>query len=191
MTRIVWVCRCSFPISSWLSSNFLCLEVDKRSQHHLNKSQLLLGGKLPVCLVGGEVDEDRGMKRRLCLSRRNANFMQMSRASDLHIAQKCPPRVNVMKCVPVCRMEETVRSLLQNQGVLEQTAVDTVDIMKAYKVNCELLISRFSLIYCIRQEPFCRMRPFFVYFSSSVLRLSSECSIKLGKVKAFIASSVT
>uniref|UniRef100_A0A665WG28 Nck-associated protein 5 C-terminal domain-containing protein n=1 Tax=Echeneis naucrates TaxID=173247 RepID=A0A665WG28_ECHNA len=33
------------------------------------------------------------------------------------------------------RMEETVRSLLQNQGVLEQTAVDTVDIMKAYKVN--------------------------------------------------------
>lgn len=32
-------------------------------------------------------------------------------------------------------MEETVRSLLQNQGVLEQTAVDTVDIMKAYKVN--------------------------------------------------------
>uniref|UniRef100_A0A8D3CXT9 Nck-associated protein 5 C-terminal domain-containing protein n=1 Tax=Scophthalmus maximus TaxID=52904 RepID=A0A8D3CXT9_SCOMX len=33
------------------------------------------------------------------------------------------------------RMEETVRTLLQNQGVLEQTAVDTVDIMKAYKVN--------------------------------------------------------
>lgn len=33
-------------------------------------------------------------------------------------------------------MEETVRSLLQNQGgVLEQTAVDTVDIMKAYKVG--------------------------------------------------------
>ncbi|KAM8722108.1 nck-associated protein 5-like isoform 2-T2 [Acanthopagrus schlegelii] len=31
------------------------------------------------------------------------------------------------------RMEETVRSLLQNQSVLEQTAVDTVDIMKAYK----------------------------------------------------------
>ncbi|XP_026217512.1 nck-associated protein 5-like isoform X2 [Anabas testudineus] len=31
------------------------------------------------------------------------------------------------------RMEETVRSLLQNQGILEQTAVDTVDIMKAYK----------------------------------------------------------
>uniref|UniRef100_A0A3B4AAS3 Nck-associated protein 5 C-terminal domain-containing protein n=1 Tax=Periophthalmus magnuspinnatus TaxID=409849 RepID=A0A3B4AAS3_9GOBI len=31
------------------------------------------------------------------------------------------------------RMEETVRSLLQNQG-LEQTAVDTVDLMKAYKV---------------------------------------------------------
>ncbi|XP_019207363.1 nck-associated protein 5 isoform X4 [Oreochromis niloticus] len=31
------------------------------------------------------------------------------------------------------RMEETVRSLLQNQGVLEQTAVDTVDIMKVYK----------------------------------------------------------
>ncbi|KAM9836193.1 nck-associated protein 5-like [Aulostomus maculatus] len=30
------------------------------------------------------------------------------------------------------RMEETVRSLLQNQGVLE-TAVDTTDIMKAYK----------------------------------------------------------
>ncbi|XP_033835551.1 nck-associated protein 5-like isoform X2 [Periophthalmus magnuspinnatus] len=30
------------------------------------------------------------------------------------------------------RMEETVRSLLQNQG-LEQTAVDTVDLMKAYK----------------------------------------------------------
>ncbi|XP_067356812.1 nck-associated protein 5-like isoform X1 [Channa argus] len=31
------------------------------------------------------------------------------------------------------RMEETVRSLLQNQGILEQTAVDTVDIMKACK----------------------------------------------------------
>ncbi|XP_026157625.1 nck-associated protein 5-like isoform X2 [Mastacembelus armatus] len=31
------------------------------------------------------------------------------------------------------RMEETVRSLLQNQGILEQTAVDTVGIMKAYK----------------------------------------------------------
>ncbi|XP_071320436.1 nck-associated protein 5-like isoform X2 [Trachinotus anak] len=31
------------------------------------------------------------------------------------------------------RMEETMRSLLQNPGVLEQTAVDTVDIMKAYK----------------------------------------------------------
>ncbi|XP_028427527.1 nck-associated protein 5-like isoform X3 [Perca flavescens] len=31
------------------------------------------------------------------------------------------------------RMEETVRSLLQNQCVGEQTAVDTVDIMKAYK----------------------------------------------------------
>lgn len=33
----------------------------------------------------------------------------------------------------MCRMEETVRSLLQNPGVLEQTAVD---IMKAYKVSC-------------------------------------------------------
>uniref|UniRef100_A0A0F8AZ08 Nck-associated protein 5 n=1 Tax=Larimichthys crocea TaxID=215358 RepID=A0A0F8AZ08_LARCR len=31
------------------------------------------------------------------------------------------------------KMEETVRSLLQNQTVVEQTAVDTVDIMKAYK----------------------------------------------------------
>ncbi|KAM6893127.1 nck-associated protein 5-like isoform 2-T2 [Lycodopsis pacificus] len=31
------------------------------------------------------------------------------------------------------RMEETVWSLLQNQGVVEQTAVDTVDIMKAYR----------------------------------------------------------
>ncbi|XP_066544704.1 nck-associated protein 5 isoform X2 [Amia ocellicauda] len=31
------------------------------------------------------------------------------------------------------RMEETVRSLLQNQGPLEQTAVDTMDIMNAYK----------------------------------------------------------
>lgn len=40
----------------------------------------------------------------------------------------------------VCRMEETVRSLLQNQGVLEQTAVDTVDIMKAYKVNYILML---------------------------------------------------
>lgn len=39
------------------------------------------------------------------------------------------------------RMEETVRSLLQNQGVLEQTAVDTVDIMKVYKVNSHLNIS--------------------------------------------------
>lgn len=39
----------------------------------------------------------------------------------------------LMSCL--YRMEETVRSLLQNQGVLEQTAVDTVDIMKAYKVT--------------------------------------------------------
>ncbi|XP_031439187.1 nck-associated protein 5 isoform X3 [Clupea harengus] len=31
------------------------------------------------------------------------------------------------------RMEDTVRTLLQNQGVLESSAVDTVDIMKAYK----------------------------------------------------------
>ncbi|XP_061841332.1 nck-associated protein 5-like isoform X2 [Nerophis lumbriciformis] len=31
------------------------------------------------------------------------------------------------------RMEETVRSLLQSQGVVEQTAADTADIMKAYK----------------------------------------------------------
>uniref|UniRef100_A0A4W5KBZ0 Nck-associated protein 5 C-terminal domain-containing protein n=1 Tax=Hucho hucho TaxID=62062 RepID=A0A4W5KBZ0_9TELE len=40
------------------------------------------------------------------------------------------------------RMEETVRTLLQNQGVLEQTAVDTVDIMKAYKVtpHCSALL---------------------------------------------------
>ncbi|MGH0147591.1 UNVERIFIED_CONTAM: hypothetical protein FKN15_010851 [Acipenser sinensis] len=30
-------------------------------------------------------------------------------------------------------MEETVRNLLQNQGALDQTAVDTVDIMKVYK----------------------------------------------------------
>lgn len=30
-------------------------------------------------------------------------------------------------------MEETVRSLLQSPGVLEQTALD---IMKAYKVSC-------------------------------------------------------
>ncbi|XP_036396626.1 nck-associated protein 5-like [Megalops cyprinoides] len=31
------------------------------------------------------------------------------------------------------RMEETVRTLLQSQGALEHTAVDTVDLMKAYK----------------------------------------------------------
>ncbi|RXM98778.1 Nck-associated protein 5, partial [Acipenser ruthenus] len=31
------------------------------------------------------------------------------------------------------RVEETVRNLLQNQGALDQTAVDTVDIMKVYK----------------------------------------------------------
>ncbi|XP_033900287.3 nck-associated protein 5-like isoform X2 [Acipenser ruthenus] len=31
------------------------------------------------------------------------------------------------------RMEETVRNLLQNQGALDQTAADTVDIMKVYK----------------------------------------------------------
>lgn len=41
----------------------------------------------------------------------------------------------LMVYVSVCRMEETVRSLLQSQGILEQTAVDTVDIMKAYKVH--------------------------------------------------------
>lgn len=42
------------------------------------------------------------------------------------------------------RMEETVRSLLQNQGILEQTAVDTVDIMKAYKVNCMAPVKELS-----------------------------------------------
>ncbi|XP_041119705.1 nck-associated protein 5-like isoform X2 [Polyodon spathula] len=31
------------------------------------------------------------------------------------------------------RVEETVRNLLQNQGALDQTAVDTVDIMKVFK----------------------------------------------------------
>ncbi|XP_077958504.1 nck-associated protein 5-like isoform X3 [Gasterosteus aculeatus] len=31
------------------------------------------------------------------------------------------------------RMEETLRSLLQNQGVVEHAAVDTMDIMKAYR----------------------------------------------------------
>ncbi|XP_041935016.1 nck-associated protein 5-like isoform X1 [Alosa sapidissima] len=31
------------------------------------------------------------------------------------------------------RMEDTVRTLLQNQGVLDSTAMDTVDIMKVYK----------------------------------------------------------
>ncbi|KAM6945781.1 nck-associated protein 5-like [Aplochiton taeniatus] len=45
------------------------------------------------------------------------------------------------------RMEETVRTLLQNQGVLEQTAVDTVDLMKAYKekLSEEVLKHRGSL----------------------------------------------
>lgn len=41
---------------------------------------------------------------------------------------------NLMSC-SVCRMEETLRSLLQNQGVVEHAAVDTMDIMKAYRVN--------------------------------------------------------
>lgn len=36
----------------------------------------------------------------------------------------------MVSCRLVCRMEETVRSLLQSQGVL-----DTADIMKSYKVN--------------------------------------------------------
>ncbi|KAG5851734.1 hypothetical protein ANANG_G00054890 [Anguilla anguilla] len=31
------------------------------------------------------------------------------------------------------RMEETVRTLLQNQGALDPSALDTVDLMKAYK----------------------------------------------------------
>lgn len=38
-------------------------------------------------------------------------------------------------------MEETVRSLLQSQ-----TAVDTVDIMKAYKVNCLAPVCRFRTV---------------------------------------------
>lgn len=48
-------------------------------------------------------------------------------------------------------MEETVRSLLQNQGVLEQTAVDTVDIMKAYKVNHHPM-SVLSLLLVIQSD---------------------------------------
>ncbi|XP_053710816.1 nck-associated protein 5-like isoform X3 [Synchiropus splendidus] len=47
------------------------------------------------------------------------------------------------------RMEETVRSLLQNQGVLEQTAVDTVDIMKAYK---DKLTEEGQKQHCVPEE---------------------------------------
>uniref|UniRef100_A0A3Q3KFX3 Nck-associated protein 5 C-terminal domain-containing protein n=1 Tax=Monopterus albus TaxID=43700 RepID=A0A3Q3KFX3_MONAL len=48
------------------------------------------------------------------------------------------------------RMEETVRSLLQNQGILEQTAVGTVDIMKAYKF-CAALALNVS-VWCLQEE---------------------------------------
>lgn len=34
-----------------------------------------------------------------------------------------------------CSMEETVRSLLQNQDTLEGPSVDPLDLMKAYKVE--------------------------------------------------------
>uniref|UniRef100_A0A3B3DIH4 NCK associated protein 5 n=2 Tax=Oryzias melastigma TaxID=30732 RepID=A0A3B3DIH4_ORYME len=52
------------------------------------------------------------------------------------------------------RMEETVRSLLQNQGVLEQTAVDTVDIMKAYKDKLSEEVQKLQVgLEATRAEP--------------------------------------
>jgi hypothetical protein len=63
-------------------------------------------------------------------------------------------------------MEETVRTLLQNQGVLEQTAVDTVDIMKAYKVtpNCSALLQHglsFLLFIKPNRRALCRRNNLF------------------------------
>ncbi|XP_061082878.1 nck-associated protein 5-like [Conger conger] len=69
-----------------------------------------------------ELEEERGQRlqseRRL---REVAEDSELGRAQMLSLQQH------------FSRMEETVRSLLQNQGPLDHSAVDTVDLMKAYK----------------------------------------------------------
>ncbi|KAG5833609.1 hypothetical protein ANANG_G00277710 [Anguilla anguilla] len=69
-----------------------------------------------------ELEEERGLRlqseRRL---REVAEESELGRAQMLSLQQH------------FSRMEETVRSLLQNQGALEHTPLDTVDLMKAYK----------------------------------------------------------
>ncbi|KAJ8415220.1 hypothetical protein AAFF_G00009180 [Aldrovandia affinis] len=69
-----------------------------------------------------ELEEERGL--RLQSERR---LQEVAEESDLGRAQMVSLQQHFS------RMEETVRSLLQNQGALEHTAVDTVDLMKAYK----------------------------------------------------------
>lgn len=48
-------------------------------------------------------------------------------------------------------MEETVRTLLQNQDSMEGPKVDPMDLMKAYKVQEELLepIDMFTLFHFV------------------------------------------
>ncbi|XP_035250007.1 nck-associated protein 5-like isoform X1 [Anguilla anguilla] len=69
-----------------------------------------------------ELEEERGLRlqseRRL---REVAEESELGRAQMLSLQQH------------FSRMEETVRSLLQNQGALEHTPLDTVDLMKVYK----------------------------------------------------------
>ncbi|KAJ8003537.1 hypothetical protein DPEC_G00149380 [Dallia pectoralis] len=69
-----------------------------------------------------ELEEERRL--RLDSEKR---LREVTKASELGQAQMVSLQQHF------ARMEETVRTLLQNQGVLEQTAVDTVDIMKVYK----------------------------------------------------------
>lgn len=49
-------------------------------------------------------------------------------------------------------MEETVRTLLQNQDSLEGPKVDPLDLMKAYKVQDALQVSRFHRFISTRME---------------------------------------
>ncbi|KAJ8350607.1 hypothetical protein SKAU_G00257370 [Synaphobranchus kaupii] len=69
-----------------------------------------------------ELEDERG--QRLQSERR---LQEVAEESELGRAQMVSLQQHFS------RMEETVRSLLHNQGALEHTAVDTVDLMKAYK----------------------------------------------------------
>ncbi|KAJ8252769.1 hypothetical protein GJAV_G00205350 [Gymnothorax javanicus] len=69
-----------------------------------------------------ELEEERGLRLRS-----EQRLQEVAQESELSRVQMLSLQQHFS------RMEETVRSLLQNQAGLEHTAVDPVDLMKAYK----------------------------------------------------------